>query len=116
MSKTNIKKLNTERRHKRVRAKISGTGEKPRLSVFKSNKAVFAQLIDDVKGATLVGISSLKMKGKTKTERAKMTGLEIGKIAIGKKVKQAVFDRGGFRYTGIIKAVAEGARESGLKF
>lgn len=116
MAKINVKKLNTERRRKRIRAKISGTSETPRLSVFKSNRFTYSQLIDDTKGMTIVAFSSEKAKGKTKTEKAKATGMEIAKLALAKKIKEVVFDRGGFRYTGRIKALADGAREAGLKF
>jgi len=116
MSAKNTKKTNIERRHKRIRAKISGTKERPRLSIFKSNKYMYAQLIDDVSGVTLVAFSSEKAKGKTKTEKAKATGTEIAKLALAKKIKEVVFDRGGFRYIGRVRSLADGAREGGLKF
>lgn len=105
-----------DRRRKRIRAKISGTAECPRLSIYKSNTAMYAQLIDDDKGVTLVAASSKGMKGKKKTEAAAAVGGEIAKLAKAKKISKVVFDRGGFIYTGRVKALADGAREGGLKF
>ena len=105
--------------HKRIRARVKGTEERPRLSVFRSNQHIYAQIIDDEKRITLCSASDMvakKSKGNTKTDAAKSVGLEIAKKAKEKKVEFAVFDRGGFRYHGRIKAVAEGAREGGLKF
>lgn len=104
------------RRRKRIRAKVSGTKEMPRLSIFKSNKFVYAQLIDDDNGQTLASSSSAKIKEKGKLAQAKKVGEEIAKYAKEKKIKSVVFDRGGFIYTGRVKALAEGAREGGLKF
>ena len=104
-------------RHKRVKATIKSDSNRPRLSVFRSNKYVFAQIIDDVKGVTLVSAGDLKSKGKTKkTESAKSVGLELAKMAKSKKIETVAFDRGGYKYQGRIKALAEGAREGGLKF
>ncbi len=105
-------------RHRRIRAKIAGTAKRPRLSVFRSNKHIFLQLIDDSKGKTIVSASDLKMKKDkaTKSEIAKEVGRELAKSAKAKKIKEAVFDRGGYRYHGRIKASAEGAREEGLQF
>ncbi|MBI4692134.1 MAG: 50S ribosomal protein L18 [Candidatus Terrybacteria bacterium] len=104
-------------RHKRVRARIIGISERPRLSVFRSNKHIFLQLIDDKKGGTLISASDLKIKKKgTKTEMAKMVGKELAKLAKEKKIKSVVFDRGGYKYHGRVKAAAEGAREGGLIF
>jgi large subunit ribosomal protein L18 len=104
-------------RHKRVRAKVIGTTERPRLSVFRSNNHIFLQLIDDSKGKTIVSASDHKTKKKTnKTEKAKEAGRELAKSAKTKKIETAVFDRGGYKYHGRIKAAAEGAREEGLKF
>ncbi len=108
-----------QRRQVRVRAKIFGTNDKPRLSVFKSNKYIFAQVINDEIGKTIVGISEkeLTVKEKSnKTQRAKELGVAIAKKAIGKKIKTVAFDRGSYLYHGRIKALAEGAREGGLKF
>src|SRR3990167_8897496 len=99
------KKLKVLKRKIRVRAKIKGTEEKPRLSVFRSNRFVYAQLINDEKGQTILGVSEKGIDGKT-----------IGKKAIEKKVKQVVFDRGSYPYHGRVSAIAEGAREGGLKF
>lgn len=116
MNKTKEKIKNREKRHKKIRAKISGTKEKPRISFFKSNKRIYVQLIDDENGSTFFGVSSDKAKGKTMTEKAKETGKLVAKKAAEKKIKSAVFDRGGFLYTGKVKAFADGAREGGLKF
>jgi large subunit ribosomal protein L18 len=104
------------RRHKRIRSRVSGTAEVPRLSVFKSNTALFGQLIDDTKGFTISALSTRQMKGKSVMEKSKEAGKEIAKIALDKKIKKVVFDRGGFIYTGRVKAFAEGAREGGLVF
>lgn len=98
---------NIERRHKRIRAKISGTALRPRLSVFKSNRYVYAQLIDDEKGATLVSAS-----GNDGTK----VGTDIAKKALAANISKVVFDRGGYLYAGKIKAIADGAREGGLQF
>jgi large subunit ribosomal protein L18 len=109
-------------RHRRVRGKISGTVTKPRLSVFRSSKHLFAQLIDDDGGKTIIGLGDYEKKGSkkkivgTKTERAKILGLELAKMALEQKIKKVVFDRGGFAYHGRVKAVADGAREGGLEF
>jgi large subunit ribosomal protein L18 len=116
MEKTKQKTEKRERRHSRIRAKIKGTGIKPRLSVFKSNKQISAQIIDDVKASTLVSSTSSKVSGKNFNERSKNVGLDIAKQAQEKKINTVVFDRGGYIYTGNIKALAEGAREGGLKF
>ena len=127
------------RRHKRVRAKIKGTAKVPRLCVFRSNKYVYAQLIDDSKGRTLIAFSDQKSKAKrqkpkiqTKSQKLEDNGktivkggkiaraYELGKIfaekAKEKKIEKVVFDRGGYKYHGRVKALAEGAREGGLKF
>lgn len=103
----------------RVRAKVKGSSQKPRLSVFRSNKLIYAQIIDDNKGQTILGMSekALALKEKAnKTERSKQLGLSLAKKAITKKIKEVVFDRGSYKYHGRVKAVAEGAREGGLKF
>ena len=104
------------RRHARVRAKISGTATRPRLSVFRSNRGITAQLIDDEKSVTLVGISSLTLKKGTPVERARACGVKLAELAKAKKISTVVFDRGGFLYAGAVKALAEGAREGGLDF
>ena len=113
---TKIKKIQRDRRRKRIRAKVFGTAEKPRFSVFRSNKYISAQLIDDNKGATLASATSQKTAGKSVLEKAKAVGVDIAKQAEVKKIKTAVFDRGGYIYTGSVAAVALGAREAGLKF
>jgi large subunit ribosomal protein L18 len=108
-----------ERRKTRIRAKVQGTAVKPRLSVFRSNKHVYAQLIDDVRKQTLTGASEAELKvavKANKSDRAKEIGLLIAKKAATKKVTAVVFDKGSYRYHGRVKAVAEGAREGGLKF
>lgn len=104
------------RRHKRIRAKLSGTAEVPRLSVYKSNRFMHVQLIDDEAGKTLAASSSRSVSGKGKLDQAKAAGKEVAKAAKAKKLEKVRFDRGGFIYTGRVKAVAEGAREGGLKF
>lgn len=113
-----MNKTNQKLRQLRVRAKTKGTSEKPRLSVYRSNKSIYAQIIDDTNGKTLVGASEKELtikEKKTKTERSKELGLLIAKKALEKKVKEVVFDRGSYKYHGRVKQVAEGAREGGLK-
>lgn len=114
--KTSEKIKSRERRHKKIRARISGTKETPRLSIYKSNKRIYAQLIDDDSSNTMISVLTDTKKGKTITEKAKIAGKEIAKKAIQKKIKSVVFDRGGFLYSGKVKAFADGAREGGLKF
>jgi len=105
------------RRKARIRAKINGTAKRPRLVVFRSLSNNYAQLINDEDGKVIAESSDLKAKGKgTKTERAKQVGTEIAKKAQEKKVKEVVFDRNGYKYHGRVKALADGAREGGLKF
>lgn len=104
------------RRHRRIRARISGTAERPRLAFFKSNRYIYAQVIDDTRGVTLAAASSQKAKGKTMAEQAKMVGEAIAKAANAKKVSKVVFDRGGFSYGGKAKAFADAARGAGLNF
>ena len=116
MNKSKIKSQKIERRHKRIRAKVRGTSSVPRLSVYRSNKYIYAQLIDDSVGNTIVSLSSAKIKGKTLMERSRETGKRIAKDAETKKISKVVFDRGGFKYAGGVRALAEGAREGGLKF
>ena len=118
VSKTN-RKLERERRHKRVRAKISGTAECPRLCVFRSNSNIYAQIIDDTKGITLASASTLDKEVKTKKsnkEAAKEVGTLVAKRAVEKNIKNVVYDRGGYIYHGIVKELAEAAREAGLEF
>lgn len=106
------------RKHARVRAKVSGTATCPRLCVFRSNKHIEAQLIDDVKQTTLVSASSVQMKlaNGSNIEAAKQVGAELAKKAKEKKISTVVFDRGGYVYHGRVAALAEAAREGGLKF
>jgi large subunit ribosomal protein L18 len=101
---------------KKIRTKVSGTLECPRLSVFRSNSFIYAQVIDDTKGKTLISSSDLTLKKGTKTERAVTVGNEVAKASIAKGIKKVVFDRNGFKYTGRVKALADGARASGLTF
>lgn len=116
MNTSKLKQQKMERRQKRIRAKISGTKEIPRLSVFKSNKFIYAQLIDDVAGNTIAAFSSALSKAKTPLEKATEVGMGIAKAALDKKIEKVVFDRSGYIYIGKIKAIAEGARKGGLKF
>jgi large subunit ribosomal protein L18 len=109
------KTTNRVRRHNRIRAKVTGTAERPRLVIYRSLANHYAQLVDDTTGKTLAGASDLKMKGK-KSERAKKVGEELAKIAKEKKITACVFDRNGFKYHGRVKAIADGAREGGLNF
>ena len=118
VSKTN-RKLERERRHRRVRTKISGTAECPRLCIFRSNTNVYAQIIDDTKGVTLVQASTLDKEVKTKhsnKEAAKEVGTLVAKRALEKNIKTVVYDRGGYVYHGVVKELAEAAREAGLEF
>lgn len=100
----------------KIRAKVSGIDARPRLSVFRSNKFIYAQLIDDTSGKTLAQASDIKATKGTKSERAKEVGMAIAKEGGAKKITSVVFDRNGFKYTGRIKLVADSAREAGLKF
>ena len=106
-------------RHKRVRGKVSGTPERPRLNVFRSETNIYAQIIDDTKGVTLVSASSLEKdfacEG-TKTDAAKQVGVTVAERAKAKGIENVVFDRGGYVYHGRVQALAEGAREGGLQF
>ncbi|HJB93267.1 MAG TPA: 50S ribosomal protein L18 [Candidatus Borkfalkia stercoripullorum] len=109
-------------RHARVRKKVSGTAQTPRFSVYRSLNHIYVQVIDDVKGVTLVSASTMekavreKIKDLTKTEAAKVVGEEAAKKALAAGIETVVFDRGGYIYTGRVKSVADGAREAGLKF
>ena len=106
------------RRRRRVRARVSGTAERPRLSVFRSNRGIFSQLIDDRAGNTLAAVNWIEpeLRKLTATEQAKKAGELLAERAKAAGVDTAVFDRGGYRYHGRVKALADGARESGLKF
>jgi len=113
------RKFERARRHARVRRKISGTTECPRLCIYRSNKNLFVQVIDDTKGETLVSASTLDKEIKTKhanIEAAKELGALIAKKAIAKKIKTVVYDRGGYVYHGVVKELAEAARQAGLEF
>lgn len=116
MKSTILKVQNRNRKRGKIRAKISGTTDRPRLSVFKSNVAISAQLIDDVKGVTLAAASSRDISKGNESEKAKEVGLLIAKIAKEKNISTVVFDRGGYMYRGKVMAIAEGARQGGLVF
>ena len=111
-----------QRRHERVRKKVSGTAEAPRLSVYRSLNHIYVQLIDDTKGVTLCSASTMEkdvkaeIKEMNKTDAAKVVGKKAAEKALAKGVKTVVFDRGGYLYTGRVQAVADGAREAGLNF
>ena len=110
------------RRHLRVRKKVFGTPERPRLSVFRSLKHIYAQIIDDTRGITLAAASTLdpelrgQLDGLTKTEKARLVGRLIAQRALAKGIRKVVFDRGGYKYHGRVKALADAAREAGLEF
>ena len=110
------------KRHARVRKHISGTAECPRLCVYRSLNHIYAQVLDDVAGKTLVAASTVEesigamVKDKSKSEAAKVVGKEVGKRALAKGIETVVFDRGGYLYTGRVQSLADGAREAGLKF
>ncbi len=111
------KELDRQNRKRRIRAKISGTAQKPRLVVFRSLNNIYAQLIDDENGKVLAGTSNLKLKDKaSKTDLSKKVGEEIAKKALENKIETVVFDRNGYQYHGRVKALADAAREAGLKF
>jgi len=123
MEKSKLKKLAWLRRKKRVRKKIKGTPDRPRLTVYRSLKHIYAQLVDDVSGRTITGVSSLtpslreKLNNtKGKVAVARMVGQAIAQKALERGIKKVVFDRNGFVYHGRVRAVAEGAREAGLEF
>jgi large subunit ribosomal protein L18 len=107
-----------QRIHSRIRAKLSGTGERPRLNVYRSLNHIYAQVVDDQKGETIVSASSLALKMKTggNVASAKEIGKAIAEQAVAKGIKKVVFDRGGFLYHGRVKALADAAREAGLEF
>ncbi len=117
MIKKESKNVSRVKRHEKIRRTLSGTGETPRLCVFRSNAGIYAQIIDDVKGVTLASASSLELKLKVNNlETAKAVGKEIAEKAKKAKIKTVVFDRGGYLYHGRVKALAEAARENGLQF
>jgi len=114
-----MKKTKKQSRKLRVRLKIKETKLKPRLSIFRSNKFIYAQIIDDNKGKTLIGVSDKNLKTEkklSKMDKSKELGIILAEKAIAQKIKEVVFDRGPYKYHGRVKAIAEGAREGGLKF
>ncbi len=115
------KKLNKDRRHARIRARVSGTASRPRVAIFRSNRFTYAQVIDDVAGKTIIALSDIqpkktkaKAKG-TKSDQAMATGKQLATTLKEKGIAEAVLDRGGFRYHGRVKALADGLREGGIK-
>ena len=122
MINTIDKNATRQKRHQRLRNKISGTAERPRFNVYRSTNNISVQIIDDVKGHTLAACSTLdkaladQIKGKTKTEAAAIVGKTAAEKALAAGITEVVFDRGGYLYTGRVKSVADGAREAGLKF
>jgi large subunit ribosomal protein L18 len=104
------------RRHRRVRGKVAGTAERPRLAVFRSNRGITAQLIDDEAGRTLAAVESIEFRGIKPMEQAAQVGKALAERAKGAGIESAVFDRGGYQYHGRVKALAEAAREGGLAF
>ena len=122
MVQTKLRQVNRKKRHRRVRTKVSGTAERPRLNVFRSSKHIYAQVIDDQAGETMVAASSIdsQMRSELKhggnREAARKVGELLAKRAVDKGIKNVVFDRGGYLYHGRVKELADGAREAGLKF
>lgn len=114
----NVKTIKRERRHNRIRARLAGTAERPRLVVFRSLKKNYAQLVDDASGKVLAAASDGTVSAKigNKSQRAKIVGVELAKKALEKGINACVFDRNGYKYHGRVKALADGAREGGLKF
>lgn len=116
MKKAMVKQASRTRRHIRIRSRVSGTAGKPRLAVFRSNRYVYAQLINDETGTTLAAADSRKMTGANLVERGKAVGNALAEFAKKEGVTKVVFDRGGFKYQGVVAALADGAREGGLEF
>lgn len=120
MSLSREKLIAREKRKKRIKKKIQGTLARPRLCIYKSNRYIYAQIIDDLRGITLVSVSSLKYKKERKNYKsvdiARKVGKELGELAIKRGIKKIVFDRSGYPYHGRIKALAEGVREQGVEF
>ncbi|KPJ54286.1 50S ribosomal protein L18 [candidate division TA06 bacterium DG_24] len=122
MQKSRKRAIAVARRHRRVRKKISGSPDRPRLVVYRSRKHIYAQIIDDVAGRTLCAASTLGSRSRdgsspgTKSDQSKETGLVLARAALEKGIKHVVFDRGGYRYHGRVKVLAEAAREGGLEF
>ena len=122
MAKTSPKTVARERRHRRVRGRVSGTGERPRLNVFRSSEHIYVQVIDDLQGKTLASASTIdgelrkQVADKNKTEAARIVGKAVAERAKAAGITTVIFDRGGWRYQGRVKALADGAREGGLEF
>ncbi|MEI8338025.1 MAG: 50S ribosomal protein L18 [bacterium] len=116
MAKTNQKTLKRESRKRRIRSRVNGTLERPRVSIFRSSKFIYAQLINDEESKTIVACSSAVIEKGTKTEKATKAGKDFAKQIQEKGIKKVVFDRGGYIYTGRVKAFAEALREAGLDF
>jgi large subunit ribosomal protein L18 len=116
MDASKAKHLGRLRRHSRVRKKVTGTAERPRLAVYRSSAQIYAQIIDDTSGHTLVSAGSLKVSGVDKTEAAKRVGTQLAERAKAAGITSVVFDRGGYRYHGRVAALADAAREGGLAF
>jgi large subunit ribosomal protein L18 len=122
MEKTAQRGVARKRRHRRVRKRVVGTSQRPRFNVFRSLKHIYAQVIDDTRGHTLAAASTLdaelrdRVKGLTKTEQAKLVGELLAQRALERGVKKVTFDRGGYKYHGRVKSLAEAAREGGLEF
>lgn len=116
MSMTLQKKESRVRRHSRIRSRVSGTASRPRLAVFRSNRFVYAQLINDEAGTTIASSDSRDMKGANNMEKATAVGKSIAEAAKKAGIESIVFDRGGFKYQGVVAALADGAREGGLQF
>ncbi|MBU6447908.1 50S ribosomal protein L18 [Patescibacteria group bacterium] len=117
MNKQELKNAKRIRRHKRVRAKVKGSESRPRLAVFRASQHIYAQVIDDASGKVLAAASSLDIKSKAnKSDKASEVGALIAKKSLEKNIKEVVFDRGGYQYHGRVKALAEAARQAGLKF
>lgn len=116
------RKETIQRRHRRLRVKVHGTAERPRMAVFRSNKHLYVQLVDDEGGTTVVAVSTVqkavaeKSTGLKGLEKAKLIGATVGELALSRGIKHVVFDRGGFTYSGRIKSLADAAREKGLQF
>ncbi len=122
MKKGNIKEVNRKKRHRRIRKKVRGTAERPRLVVKRSLTNLYAQVINDEENRTVLALSTAtketkdQLKNKTKTEQSRIIGMLLGKKCVEANIKGVVFDRGGYKYHGRVKAFAEGAREGGLSF
>ncbi len=116
MQKTQYKRSKRVGRHNRIRAKVAGTADCPRLAVYRSNRYIYAQLINDEVGQTLCAVDSRKLEGKTLSEKATVVGTKMAELATKANIKKVVFDRGGFRYQGTVAALADGARAGGLQF